>query len=69
MKIIDQLKKAFYKIFPKSISLATEKAGYVQKMASLSYNDFLIQNYFCCVLSTSKVKCLEMKLVFAIRYM
>ena len=69
MKIIDQLKKTFNKSFPKSITLATEKAGYVQKMASLSYNDFLIQNYFCCVLSASRVTCLGMKLVFAIRYM
>ena len=69
MKIIDQLKKTFNKFFPKAITFAAEKVGYVQKMASLSYNDFLIQNYFCCVLSTSKVTCLGMKLVFAIRYM
>ena len=54
MKIIDQLKKSFNKFFPKAITFAAEKAGYVQKMASLSYNE---------------LQCLGMKLAFAIRYM
>ena len=34
-------------------------------MVSLSYNDLSVWNYFCCILSTSKVKCLGMRHVFA----
>ena len=65
MKIIDQLKKPSIKCVAKTIALVTEKVAYIKNWLSLSDNDLSVWNYFCCILSTSKVKCLGMRHVFA----
>ena len=59
------IEETFNKICSQNNYSCHWKGSIYKKLVSLSYNDLSVWNYFCCILSTSKVKCLGMRHVFA----
>lgn len=59
------IEKTFNKICSQNNCSCHWKGSIYKKLVSLSDNDLPVWNYFCCILSTSKVQCLGMRHVFA----